>query len=135
MKAYEATQRNVNRLENVYNRKRKVAVTFSEGDKVSVRIPKPDRSNTDNRRMPGLITKVRGNKDVKFEIGTRYGILNVLYGAGDLQPYDGTVEVDHTKRISLREAASKNNPNIFTQSRCNLRGLVLITNVAVKETY
>ena len=122
MKAYEATQRNVSRLENHYNRKRKVAATFSLGDKVSVGITKPDRSPTDNWRIHGFITKVKGNKDVKFEIGTWYGILNVLYGAGDLQPYSGTVEVDHKTRISLREAASRNNPNIFTQSRCNCKG-------------
>ena len=45
-------------MANKYNKKNKV-VRFSEGEAVSVRIPRIDRSNSDLPRLPCVVVEVK----------------------------------------------------------------------------
>ena len=109
-------------MSNHYNKKFKAA-DYYVGDRVSVKIPKIDRSSTDHSRIPGVIIKVNGHKVISYQIGTEYGILNDCYrAAGDLQHYSGSVEVNHDKNLSLRQAAALcNSCNKFTRGTCNCK--------------
>lgn len=52
--------------------------------------------------------RLTNGNDTFYEIGTKFGILNDKYRAGDLEPYHGLIDFDYTtlkKSISLREAA------------------------------
>ena len=119
-KAQEATIQNAERMSKAYNKRHKTS-NFNVGDTVSIFVPRIDRSGTDFSRIPGVITKVSGHKDINYQIGTEHGILKVCSQGGDLQHYNGTVEVDHAKTISLRRAALLTNGNRFTQGKCNCK--------------
>ncbi|CAF0918787.1 unnamed protein product [Brachionus calyciflorus] len=80
-------------------------VELNQKEKVSLEIPKIDRSSTDLPRLPGIISRVSGDF---YEITTKYGILNICYRASDLEPYSGPLDFDYktvNKKISLREAS------------------------------
>ncbi len=70
--------------------KRKKIMTFSQGDFVSVRIPRIDRASTDDHRLPCVVVERRGEKHYLYRL--RYIklvcvhiALNVLAAKGD--PY------------------------------------------------
>ena len=83
-----------------YNKRHKSA-SFNVGDTVSIKVPSIDRGNSDLLRLPCVITKVNGHKDINYQLGTKHGILKVCSRGGDLQDHNGTVEVDYSKTVSL----------------------------------
>ena len=91
---------------------------FSVGDKVTIGIPKMDRTKTDMPRLPCEITEVFGDKVKTYILGTMFGTIKGKFRGGDLPNYDGSVPLvlgDIT--LSLCEAAQKFNPcNKFTKS-------------------
>ncbi|KAL5470746.1 hypothetical protein EMCRGX_G028759 [Ephydatia muelleri] len=104
-----------------YNKKKGVKTqVFSVGDKVTIGIPKMDRTKTDMPRLPCEITEVFGDKVKTYTLGTIFGTIKGKFRGGDLQSYDGSVPLEHGEiTLSLREAAQKFNPcNKFTKSFC-----------------
>ena len=94
------------------------------------------RSFTELSRIPGVIIKVNGHKVISYQIGTEYGILNDCYrAAGDLQHYSGSVEVNHDKNLSLRQAAALcNSCNKFTRGTCNCKSDCVSNRCSCKKT-
>lgn len=107
-----------------YNKRKRIKVQeFSVGDRVSVAVPKLDRSSTDMSRIPCVINKVHGKKVKSYSIGTEYGTLNTKFTGGDLQEYSGAVEGNNSRVISLRQAAQRFHPeNKFVKTHCNCKG-------------
>ena len=68
-----------------YNKKKGVKTqVFSVGDKVTIGIPKMDRTKTDMPRLPCEITEVFGDKVKTYTLGTMFGTINfvvVIYRA------------------------------------------------------
>ena len=112
-------------MSNYYNKtKCTTDDDYSEGDKVSVLVPKIDRCSTDMCRIPAVITNVSGGDKIKFyQITTAAGIVRNKFRSGDLKSFSGDINPDTTKEVSLREAALKvNAANRFTVSRCHCKG-------------
>jgi hypothetical protein len=79
------------------HRRNKRTLEFSEGDVVSVRLPRIDRGSTEFPRVPGVVNRVTGSKDIMYEIITEHGILNDKYRACDLEEYHGELTIDKAK--------------------------------------
>ena len=106
-------------MANQYNKRHKATPGFCEGDNISVLIPNIERSSTDLSRLPGVIHKVNGTKDISYKVATIYGILASSYRAADLQAFNGSIVAKTDKTISLRQAVKLTNPhNKFTRSHC-----------------
>ena len=112
------------RMAGFYNRRHNIKVRpFHIGDTVTVGIPKNDRAAIDFNRLPAVISEVHGEIDLRYTLDTPYGTLRNKYRCGDLQEYTGTVTVDNTRVVSLREASIAANPATkFTSRKCNCTG-------------
>ena len=111
-------------MSTYYNRRNRIRVqSFSVGDRVSICVPKLDRTSTDLPRIPCQVIKVHGEKQVSYTLATRHGTLQGTYRAGDIQTYSGSVEITEDPIISLREAAMKFHPeNRYTKTSCKCSG-------------
>ena len=107
-----------------YNRRKRIRTEeFSTGDVVSVAIPKLDRSSTDLLRLPSIVEETHGTKIKSYTLATPYGVLNKRFPSGDLQHFSENMQWDHTKVLSLREAARMMNPkNKFLKTSCRCTG-------------
>ena len=111
--------RNAERMRMKYTKcKRKKVLTFSPGDIVSIRIPRIDRTSTDFHRIPCVMVERRGSKFFLYRLRYMYmqtlfyfiwllhfncicynlyrcahGVLKVCYGEGDLEPFQGGVNL------------------------------------------
>src|SRR5947207_10418630 len=65
---------------------------FSKGDKVSIAVPRLDRTSIDDKRDFGKVLDMP--KDDRYEIVTPYGILDCLYPTNQLLPLDESIEVN-----------------------------------------
>lgn len=70
---------------------------FQVGDKVSVGIPKNDRTVTDVCRLPAEVTEVCGEKNKCYRIASAFGTIKSKFRGGDLQSYVGSVKPDNKK--------------------------------------
>ena len=92
------------RMSTYYNKKK--GMTFHIGDKVTVSIPKLDRSKTDVSRLPCFIAHVYGDKVKTYCLTTAYGTLKGKFHGGDLQSYDGQIDAGNAEvHLSLCEVA------------------------------
>ena len=108
-------------MSTYYNKKKGMKVqTFHIGDKVTVSIPKLDRSKIDVPQLPCVIAHVYGDKVKTYCLTNAYGTLKGKFSGGDLQSYDGENDAGNAKvHLSLREAALKFHPlTKFTKSNC-----------------
>ena len=107
--------------------KRKKVLTFSEGDFVSVRIPRIDRTSTDFHRLTCVVVERLGSNFHLYRLRCQHGVLKVCYGEGDLEPFQGGLDLmvkgwQDERVLSLREAAHLLNPqNEFQSSCCNCK--------------
>ena len=81
------------------------------GVNVTVLIPSIDRSKSDLPRLPCVVSRLCGHKQIFYELVCEHGILADCYRACDLDPYSGIVKVDlkkinEMKKVSLRVAAA-----------------------------
>ncbi len=58
---------------------------FEVGDRVSIGVPKLDRTSTDLLRLPGKVLSVHGKICKQYKVATEFGVLNGRYRSGDLQ--------------------------------------------------
>ena len=70
---------------------------FQLDDKVTVQIPKKERTSGDVSRMPGVVTAVSGDVVLMYEVSTQFGTLSRKFRSGDMQTYIGTVSVNKEK--------------------------------------
>ena len=68
-------------------RKRVTNVEFREGDFVTVRIPKIDRSSTDQPRLMAKDVECNGNSEKMYKLQCRHGFIEMWYRTGDLMLY------------------------------------------------
>ncbi|CAF1028158.1 unnamed protein product [Brachionus calyciflorus] len=123
-------EKNAELMERKHNKKRnKRTLEFELDDKVTVLIPRIDRGGSDLPRIPGIILRKTGDKDIFHEIVCKFGILNEKLRACDLEPFEGLLEFDHKtikNKISLREAARLNSNRLIdlknTQNVCKCSG-------------
>ena len=122
-RALDNTYKAATSMSNFYNRKkRKTACEFNVGDRVSLGIPKLDRTSTDLPRLPCVVIAVHGEKVLSYSLATEFGRLEQRFRAGDLMTYTGTVDAKQEPVLSVREAAKLANPeNKFLKSSCNCR--------------
>ena len=96
------------RMSTKHNNKRnKKTHDFATGDFVAVIVPREDRGHSDLRRLPGQIIQKFPGKIPQYTISTAFGVLQDKYGVRFLSPYEGVVDVDNSKKISLHQAASR----------------------------
>ena len=116
-----ATYKAAARITNYYNRKKCVkSQGLAIGDRVTVCVPRLDRTATGRSRIHYIITAVQGDKVKSYYTAMQFGYLKNTFRRGDLEEYSGMVNVIHDKTLSLREAARKFHPeNRFTKSHCN----------------
>ena len=109
-------------MSKFYRKKRKTACEFNVGDRVSLGIPKLDRTSTDLPWLHCVVIDVHGEKVLSYSLATEFGHLEQCFRAGNLMPYIGTVDEKREPILSVREAAKLANPeNEFLKSRCNCR--------------
>ncbi|CAG8703529.1 13120_t:CDS:1, partial [Cetraspora pellucida] len=86
-------------------KKRKV-VDFKVGDFIRVNIPKIDRFSIDRLTLPCKILKKFNDQ---YQLGCKFGVINICYTLGELEALGPTTYVELSKipsnRISIREAA------------------------------
>ncbi|XP_076037988.1 uncharacterized protein LOC143023355 [Oratosquilla oratoria] len=123
-RALENTYISAARMSEFYNRRKRVQVQeFSVGDRVSIAVPKLDRTAMDLPRIPAVVSAIHGSMAKKYSLSTAYGVINTKFTGGDLQAYSGDVEMSIEKHVSLREAAQKFNPeNRFLKAHCSCKG-------------
>ena len=101
---------------------------FSEGDIVSIAIPKINRTATNLRCLPCQVFK-KSNlsaKEPMYRLATENDMLRNRYRSGDLMPFNGTLTIKTDKEISLREAARLHLPhNIFLKKRSGCTSICL----------
>ena len=91
---------------NQMNKGKKRIKEYQIGDLVRVAVPKIDRFSVDRSTLP---CKVMEKKNDKYSLGSKFGIIEIYYSAGELEPL-GTMafpelnEISFNK-ISIREAA------------------------------
>ena len=76
-------------------RKRVINETFTEGDLVTVRVPKIDRSSTDQPRLVAKVVKTRGTVDKWYQLQCKFGILDGWYRTGELINFTGYIVFNH----------------------------------------
>ena len=88
-------------------RKRVIHEVFSEGDLVTVRVPKIDRSSTDPPRLVAKILHTKGKENISYKLKCKFGILEGWYRTGELMPYGEicSISFNTDQPITLREAA------------------------------
>ena len=92
-------------------RKRVTHIDFSEGDFVTIRAPKIDRSSTDQPRLVAKVVQCKGTADKSYRLQCKHGFMDGWYRTGDLMPYEQEYDVPMgEKAISLREASRMENP-------------------------
>ncbi len=126
------------RIKQKYLRNHKV-ITFEPDDIITLRIPKKNRTATDNHRVVVMIKKIP--HEGHHLIQTKFGILDRLYPTGELNVIPSVDQYDYrkdflgapTKLITLHAVAAKidtsnkvvvscNRKKLFTpQSRCKCR--------------
>ena len=104
-------------LENAEKMKRKYAkrkrvelVDFQIGQNVTVRIPKEDRTSTDNRRLECVIVGKKKNKIPLYQLLCKHGTLDRWLTVSELLPYACPVSIDSDAidsrtAVTLRQAA------------------------------
>ena len=60
---------------------------------------KLDRFGTELSHLPGEIISITGDKDIFYEIGNSFGILDVKLRGADLMPFHGSLIVRTDKKI------------------------------------
>ena len=88
-------------------RKRITQETFNEGDLVTIRVPKIDRSSTDQPRLVTKVASTRGEDgNVWYKLKCKFGLLQGWYRIGELMPYGEICNIafDNEALISMREA-------------------------------
>ena len=137
-RARDATYKAAARMANYYNRKKCLKSRgLAVGDRVTLCVPRLDRTATGRSRIPCIITAVQGDKVKSYYTAKQFGYLKNTFRRGDLEEYSGMVNVIHDNKLSLRETARKFHPeNIFTKSHCNYTsGCKMITVPVDKTTY
>ena len=96
-KALDNSYHSAARMSTYYNKNKGMKVqTFHIGDKVTVSIPKLDRSITDVPRLPCFIAHVYGDKVKTYCLTTAYGTLKQKFRGGDLQS-DGQIDAGNAE--------------------------------------
>ena len=85
-------------------------VDFQIGQNVTVRIPKEDRTSTDNRRLECVIVGKKKNKIPLYQLLCKHGTLDRWLTASELLPYACPVSIDSDvidsgTAVTLRQAA------------------------------
>ena len=76
--------------------------TVHIGDKVTVSIPKLDRSKTDVPWLPCIFENVYGDKVKTYCLTTAYGTLKGKFCGGDHQTYDGQIDAGNAEKYIYR---------------------------------
>jgi hypothetical protein len=96
---------------------------FSQGDKVSIAVPRLDRTSTDDKRVFGKVLDMP--KDDRYEIITPYGILDRLYPTNQLLPLDESIEVNipsgNVSKVSLHFVAAKESSSGTIMVHCGCK--------------
>ena len=107
---------------NRMNKKKKRIVEYQVGDLVRVAIPKIDRFSTDRPTVPCKIIK---KTEDKYQVGSKFGIIEVCYSAGELEPLGTTsfLELENipSDKISIREAARLQSAGSISGGLCNCK--------------
>lgn len=103
-------------------KKNKRIVEYQVGDLVRVAIPKIDRFSTDRSTIPCKVIK---KTEDKYQVGSKFGIIEICYSAGELEPL-GTAafpELDSIlpDKISVREAARLQSVGSVSGGLCNCK--------------
>ena len=93
-------------MANQMNKGKKRIMEYQIEDLVRIAVPKINRFSTDRPTLPCKIIK---RIEDKYQVGSKFGIIEVTYFAGELEPL-GTIvfsELDEipSNEISVREAA------------------------------
>ena len=115
---------NAEKMKVKYSKRKRVTnVEFREGDFVTVRIPKIDRSSTDQPRLMAKVVECKGNSEKMYKLQCRHGFIEGWYRTGDLMPYGQSSDVQMREAIiSLREASRLENPNKVERKKCRCQG-------------
>jgi hypothetical protein len=96
---------------------------FSKGDKVSIAVPRLDRTSTDDKRVFWKILDMP--KSDRYIIATPYGILDCLYPTNQLLPLDESIEVNislgNLPKVSLHFVAAKESSSEATMVHCGYK--------------
>ena len=89
------------------HKRNKRTVTLTEGESVSVLMPRIDRGGTQLPRIPGIVKRVVDGS-VLYEICIKHGVLNDCLRAGDLVTYHWIIGFNYKdidKKITIREVS------------------------------
>ena len=114
---------NAEKMKLKYSKRKRVThEQFTGGDFVTVRVPKIDRSSTDQPRLVARI--IQKKADNSYKLQCKFGILNGWYRAGELMPYGqiSKLTFDCEDQITLREASRRENPNLIQRKKCMCQG-------------
>ena len=122
--ARQDLQSYTDKMANQMNKGKKRVKEYQIGDLVRVAVPKIDRFGTDRPTLPCKIMERTEND--KYSLGSKYGIIEIFYTAGELEPL-GTANFPElndipSNKISIREAARLQSVGSVSGGICNCKG-------------
>src|SRR5579859_7579532 len=107
---------------NQMNKKKKWVMDYQIGDLVRVTIPKIDRFSTDRFMVSCKIMK---KIEDKYQVGSMFGIIEICYSAGELEPLGTAVfpELENipSNKITIREVAHLQSVGLVSGGLCNCK--------------
>src|ERR1043166_9046946 len=108
---------------NQMNKGKKRITEYQIGDLVRIAIPKIDRFSVDRPTLPCKIMEKTENN--KYRIGSKFGIVEICYSAGELEPL-GTTDFPElyeipSGKVSVREAARLQSARSVSGGLCNCK--------------
>ncbi|CAG8605186.1 9690_t:CDS:2, partial [Scutellospora calospora] len=97
--------------------KKRKMVDYHIGDLMHINVPKIDRYSTDRPTLPCKIINIVDNK---YQVACKFGIINVCYTSGKLEPL-GTIaylDLDEipSNKLSVREASRLQNAGLLSNT-------------------
>jgi len=94
---------------------------------VSVCIPRIDKANTDQQRLPCIVVKITGQAQEFNKLGCKGGVLKTHFLASDLEHFCGSFNIplqgwEDEPIVSFREAAKLQAPwNVFVDNKSHCK--------------
>ena len=91
--------------------------------KGDLRVPKIDRSSTDQPRLVTKVVECKGATEKMYRLRCKHGFIEGWYRTGDLMPYGQQCDITMGEKvISVREASRLENPNKVERKKCRCQG-------------
>ena len=83
-------------------------IDFSEGHFVTIKVPKIDRSSTDQPKLVAKVVQCKGTADKSYRLQCKHGFMDGWYSTSDSMPYEQEYDVPVGKKSDFPERSVEN---------------------------